>query len=134
VSTTADGRSSRYNRKGFLGRLGIGAAGAAAAGTGGLLHAERAEAAAPHGQRVYAASAAHFGRIFHSLPPFAPQNPHVEAALLDLGKPGGILDAKDALEKGPVLLITDLNLSANNPTTRPSRRARPFLASSSTTT
>jgi len=35
--------------------------------------------------------------------------------LLELGKPGGILDAKDALEQGPVLLITESALSQNNP-------------------
>jgi hypothetical protein len=52
----------------------------------------------------------------------------VRAALADLGKPGGLLDAKDDLSKGPVLLITDLSLSANNrnnPThTRRARRSR----------
>jgi hypothetical protein len=35
--------------------------------------------------------------------------------LLELGKSGGILDAKDALEQGPVLLITESALSQNNP-------------------
>ena len=100
MSKASDGRSSRYNRKSFLGRLGIGAAGA---GPGGARANRRAGAARRHGQRVYAASAAHFGRIFDRLPPFASQSPRVEAALRDLGKPGGILDARDALDKGPVL-------------------------------
>ena len=112
MSTASEGRSSRYNRKSLLGRLGIGAA---AAGTGGLVRTAGAGAAPAHGQRVYAASAGHFGRIFDRLPPFASQSPRVEAALRDLGKPGGILDARDALDKGPVLLITDPSLSANNP-------------------
>jgi hypothetical protein len=102
---------SRYNRKRFLGRLG---AGAAAAGAGGLLHAKGAEGAA-HGQRVYATGADHFGRIFNGMPSFTSRNRRAEEALRDIGKPGGILDAKDALDKGPVLLITDLSLSANNP-------------------
>jgi hypothetical protein len=115
MNKASDGRSSRFNRKRFLGRLGIGAAGAAVAGAGGLARTERAEAAASHAQRVYAASAAHFGRIFDRLPPFAGQSPRLEAALRDLGRPGGILDAKDALDKGPVLLITDPSLSVNNP-------------------
>jgi hypothetical protein len=53
--------------------------------------------------------------MFPGLPPFAPSTPAVEAALRDIGKPGGILDAKDPLDKGPVLLITDPSLSANNP-------------------
>ena len=58
--------------------------------------------------------AEHFGRIFR-LPPFAQQSPTVEAALRELGKPGGLLDAKDPLEAGPKQLIVDLSLSANNP-------------------
>jgi hypothetical protein len=56
----------------------------------------------------------HFGRIFQ-LPPFAQQSPKVEAALRELGKPGGLLDANDPLEAGPKQLIVDLSLSANNP-------------------
>jgi hypothetical protein len=35
----------------------------------------------------------HFGRMFN-LPPFAPPTDAVRTALLELGKPGGILDAK----------------------------------------
>ena len=34
---------------------------------------------------------------------------------MDTGKPGGFMDAKDALERGPVDLIVDLTLSENNP-------------------
>src|SRR5918995_1387831 len=34
--------------------------------------------------------------------------------MLELGRPGGILDAKDDLAAGPVQLITDLDLSLNN--------------------
>ena len=41
--------------------------------------------------------------------------PQVEEALRDLGKPGGILDAKDALDRGPALLITEAGLSEHNP-------------------
>jgi hypothetical protein len=114
MSRTSDGRASRYDRRSFLGRIGIGAAGVAAAGAGGFSSTERAEAAPP-GLRVYAASAGHFGRIFDRLPAFAAHDAQIEAALLDLGKPGGILDAGDALDKGPVLLITDPSLSSNNP-------------------
>jgi hypothetical protein len=115
MSRTSDRRTPRYSRKSFLGRVGIGAAGIAAAGTGGLLSTERAEAAAPHGHGVYATSAGRFGRIFDHLPGFATHDARIEEALLDLGKPGGILDARDALDKGPMLLITDPSLSANNP-------------------
>ena len=37
-----------------------------------------------------------FGRLFPLLPPFAKDTPGVRARLLDLGKPGGIMDAGDA--------------------------------------
>src|SRR6476619_7712873 len=60
----------------------------------------------------------HFGRMFH-LPPFAPPNSAVRDALMDLGRPGGIMDANDDLAAGPVALITDPNLqliNRNNPT------------------
>lgn len=56
-----------------------------------------------------------FGRMFGELSPFAPPTPTVRSALLELGKPGGLLDARDDLEAGPVALIVDLSLSKNNP-------------------
>src|SRR5581483_1992294 len=37
------------------------------------------------------------------------------AALMDIGSPGGVLDAKDPLDQGPVNLITNPALSVNNP-------------------
>jgi Animal haem peroxidase len=55
-----------------------------------------------------------FGRIFPNLPPFAAATDAVRAALADLGSRGGLLDANDDLSKGPIRLITDLSLSANN--------------------
>src|SRR5262249_14984182 len=60
----------------------------------------------------------HFGRMFHG-PSFAPPTDAVRDALMDLGRPGGIMDANDDLAAGPVALITDPNLSLinrNNPT------------------
>src|SRR5215212_56720 len=36
-----------------------------------------------------------FGRLFPSLPPFAVDQPSVRNNLLELGKPGGIMDAND---------------------------------------
>src|SRR6185503_16987770 len=48
-----------------------------------------------------------FGRIFPRLPAFAEPSSALRAALLDLGKPGGVLDAKDDLSAGPVALIVD---------------------------
>src|SRR4051812_30840326 len=41
-----------------------------------------------------------FGRMFPKLPAFAAPSEALTAALVDLGRPGGIMDAKDALEKG----------------------------------
>jgi hypothetical protein len=67
-------------------------------------------------QTVAAQSAAdHFGRMFNNLPPFAPQNPKVTEALIELGKPGGIMDAKDDLSAGPFNLIVVEALNLNNP-------------------
>ena len=56
-----------------------------------------------------------FGRLFGKLPPSASDSPRTRAALLDIGKPGGIMDARDELAAGSIALITDPALSANNP-------------------
>ena len=59
-----------------------------------------------------------FGRMFPSLPPFAQPSDALRTALVDIGKPGGVLDANDNLAAGPVQLITDPNLNLvnrNNP-------------------
>ena len=105
---------TRLNRRAFLRTVGATAAGVAVAAAGGwplpgVAHADdrggRQNAPAPEG----------FGRIFPQLPAFATASPALAAALLDIGKPGGILDARDDLSKGPILLITDLALSQNNP-------------------
>ncbi|MFI6906522.1 peroxidase family protein [Nonomuraea sp. NPDC050394] len=54
-----------------------------------------------------------FGRIFQ-LPAFAPANDTVRAGLMEMGKPGGFMDAKDPLQFGPIRLITEPELSPNN--------------------
>ena len=56
-----------------------------------------------------------FGRLFGELPPFAADTPAVRDALLELGRPGGLMDAGDDLAAGPVALITDATLSRHNP-------------------
>ena len=56
-----------------------------------------------------------FGRMFPRLKPFASATPQMRAALLEIGKAGGMMDAKDDLTKSPAELITNLALSANNP-------------------
>jgi hypothetical protein len=51
--------------------------------------------------------------MFPGLPPFAPANDAIRAALMELGKPGGLLDAQDDLTAWPVALIVDPAFSAN---------------------
>jgi hypothetical protein len=55
-----------------------------------------------------------FSRMFH-LPPFAPPTDRVRAALTELGRKGGIMDANDDLAAGPVALIVNEALNVNNP-------------------
>jgi hypothetical protein len=55
-----------------------------------------------------------FGRLFPSLPPFSADTPSIRAALREVGKPGGLMDAGDDLTD-PLALITDPVLSSANP-------------------
>jgi hypothetical protein len=104
--------ASRYSRRGLFKRVGVGAG--AVALSGGMRTALTPSAAAARSTTV-GTSPTTFGRIFPRLRPFAAATDDVKAALTELGKPGGLLDARDDLGKGPVLLITDPGLSANNP-------------------
>jgi hypothetical protein len=54
-----------------------------------------------------------FGRLFPALPPFAPATDMVRAALMEVGMPGGILDAGDDLLAGPKALIVDATVNGN---------------------
>ena len=58
-------------------------------------------------------SSVDFGRIFPSLPPFADANDTVRAALLEVGKQGGIMDAGDQLGAGAKALIVDPTVNGN---------------------
>lgn len=105
----ADTGGCPMNRRRFLQTLGFGAAASAATlapGNVGAALGATATAARelPKG----------FGRMFPNLPPFAKGGPALTAALLDMGKPGGIMDAKDDLSAGPKALIVDPALSLNN--------------------
>jgi hypothetical protein len=102
--TSTDGLS----RRGFLGALGAGAIapGVCALGMSAAAQAQTAAITLREDR---------FGRIFRDLPPFAQPSPQLIAALTELGKAGGIMDAKDALDRGPILLITDPTLSVDNP-------------------
>jgi hypothetical protein len=103
------GEGRRLSRRRFLGVVGAGAA-AVGIPPGAAAAARPARHAAAH------ASPTHFGRIFEGMPSFASAKARgLEAALVDIGSPGGILDARDALDRGPVELITDPSLSARNP-------------------
>jgi hypothetical protein len=106
-----DNNQSGISRRKFLGAVGKGAV---ALGMPNILGVHRALGAQPSRQRRFVIQEDRFGRIFPQLPPFAEPSSKLAAALLELGKPGGILDAKDDLAKGPELLITDLTLSKNN--------------------
>jgi hypothetical protein len=75
--------------------------------------------AAAHGPRSHFAhggaptSSLDFGRIFPGLPPFAETTDTVRAALLEVGMPGGIMDAGDQLSAGPKALIVDPTVNGN---------------------
>jgi hypothetical protein len=99
------------------GALGAGAASVARWGTAAAQEAISAQEAtsAQLGIPVQSPEDTQFTRMFVGLPPAFLPSPQAEAALMELGKPGGLLDAKDALAQGPVRLITDPALSANNP-------------------
>jgi Animal haem peroxidase len=112
-----------FSRRRFLRGVGLGAGAAVVGGPAALVGAGAAEASldkhpghAAHGR---AQSPLNFGRIFTKLPPFAEATDAVKAALAEIGKPGGLMDAKDDLAAGPLALINDPALNTvnkNNPT------------------
>jgi hypothetical protein len=119
-------RKRGSSRRDFL--KGVGAAGAGLIAAGGL--ATPAPAGADAGPaaispRAYAhtngapASSVDFGRIFPDLPPFAEANDTVRAALLEVGQPGGILDARDQLSAGPKALLLDPVVNGNPTASNP---------------
>jgi hypothetical protein len=107
----------KISRRGFLGGVTVGAASAVALRPGSVLAEEIAEPGAATSPRF-------FGRIFN-LPPFAPANDRVRDALRNLGRLGGLMDARDPLAEGPVRLIT-------NPELSPSNRDNPFHTAGTT--
>jgi heme peroxidase len=103
---------SRLSRRRFLRALGVGAL---ASSPSGVLLRRTAHAQQSRPRR-FVIREDRFGRIFPELDPFYPEaSPRLLAALREIGAPGGMLDAKDSLDKGPVALITDSALSTNNP-------------------
>ena len=118
-----DKRQPGPSRRQFLVGLGVTGAGLVATGTGAapVLSGLAAAAAEPRvGPGLGTpASAQLFGRIFVSLPPFAAANDTVRAALLEVGQPGGIMDAHDNLAAGPKALIVDPTVNGNPTATDP---------------
>jgi hypothetical protein len=110
MNSERDNRSGRISRRIFLGALGTGAV---ASSTPSVLTGEAAAQDFRHGGSRIRED--RFGRLFPRLRPFAEPSPHLDAALLELGQPGGILDAQDDLAAGPVALIVDPALNVNNP-------------------
>src|SRR5918998_1007269 len=95
-------------RRRFLAGLGVGVASALTLDTVEAL-AETVEGPVPT-----SVPDPRFSRMFQ-LPAFAdPQSTAFQNAMIDIGKPGGLLDAKDPLSEGPVRLITNPELSPSN--------------------
>jgi Animal haem peroxidase len=106
-------QSNSVSRRNFLRKLGTAAAALYAPG---VLRTSAAHAQQPSDLgRRFVIREDRFGRMFPQLPPFAQPSSKLSEALLEMGKPGGILDAKDKLEAGPAALIVDPALNVDNP-------------------
>ena len=104
---------SRYSRRSFLKRAGVGAGAVAVSGVAGAF--SRPVQAAPARSAFASTGSQTFGRLFPNLAAFAKPSPGLQKALLAIGAQGGPLDAKDDLSQGPIALITNPALSVNNP-------------------
>jgi hypothetical protein len=101
-----------FDRRRFLGATGAAALGFAGSSFLGVRDALGQRAS---GGRFFLRED-RFGRMFPGLPAFFSRSGRqLTEALLDIGKPGGILDAKDDLAAGPIALIVDPALNLNNP-------------------
>jgi hypothetical protein len=60
-----------------------------------------------------------FGRMFDDMTPFAEPTDRVRAALREVGRRGGIMDARDDLSAGPKALILDPAVNGNPTTADP---------------
>jgi hypothetical protein len=114
-SQAHDEQSASISRRRFLGGLGV-AALATSAPSAFLVNGAQAQT---HSRR-FVIREDRFGRLFPDLPPFFRKNsPRLRAALRDIGRPGGMLDARDELgdggEAAAIALIVDPALSVNNP-------------------
>ncbi len=116
------------SRREFLKGVGAAGAGLVAGSVGAAATGASAAEAAPSplsprryapGARGVPASSVDFGRMFPGLPPFADASDTVRAALLEVGRQGGIVDAQDDLTAGPKALIVDPTVNGNPTATNP---------------
>ncbi len=119
--------STLPSRRAVLGGLGVGAAALGAPGVASAAQRanrrdggrrDRSRGSGPdQGQPQPAANDGpeRFSRLFDNHPPFSDADDDLRRQLAELGKPGGILDASDPLDVGPVELITEPEHSENNP-------------------
>ncbi len=117
-------RKTGVSRRQFLTGVGVASAGLVASSiTGappsGIVGSAAAEVASGGPPLGAPASSQSFGRLFPALPPFAEATDAVRAALLEVGQPGGILDARDDLAAGAKALIVDPTVNGNATTTNP---------------
>ena len=109
----------RISRRGFLTGLGIGLGAAGAAGVATGVSLGRTEL------RLSATTPGNFSRMFPNLPPFfeglrpGGATDQLRDAVRDIGKLGGLLDAKDAISAGPMALIANAAVNGNDPPTNP---------------
>ncbi|HET8568002.1 MAG TPA: peroxidase family protein [Candidatus Limnocylindria bacterium] len=114
AATTAAPAS--VSRRTFLKGVGLGVGAASVAGAG---------AAAAYAITHPTLNPNNFSRMFPDLMPFfhdtipAGTSEQLSEAMRDLGRPGGLLDAGDALGRGPVALIADASVNGNDPPTNP---------------
>jgi Animal haem peroxidase len=123
LAKSEEERSGGPSRRDFL--KGVGAAGAGlmagslGVGTAGAT-TPRPPRKAPGRPPGVPASSADFGRMFPKIRPFAEASDQkVQEALIEVGKPGGILDTADKLEAGPKALIVDPTVNGNPTATDP---------------
>ena len=112
--------SAGVSRRGFLGGIGAGAAGAA--GSVMLPAGAHAQPGLPGG--LFADASRSLQPDLQRLPPFAEATPSVQQALRELGEPGGLMDAKDPLHVGPIRLITEPRSEPQQPRQRDPHRRR----------
>jgi Animal haem peroxidase len=104
---------TRYSRRGILARAGAGASALALSGSASAALVRSFVGPAAR-SRFVSTDGQHFGRLFPDFPSFAPASEGVKKSLQSLGAQGGPLDAQDKLSAGPIQLIVDPSLSANN--------------------